>query len=128
MRKMRGLVLLLLVHAATAKPEPLSKEELHKLSADDRTPYAGEYATELCSGKPPGLSDEAGRIYDGFKRYCEKFGTQWNKYVAALEQVCARHGHKQCPDPLTPALDFWDDYKREAMLLSLIHISEPTRP
>ena len=116
MRKMRGLVLLLLVHAATAKPEPLSKEELHKLSADDRTPYAGEYATELCSGKPPGLSDEAGRIYDGFKRYCEKFGTQWNKYVAALEQVCARHGHKQCPDPLTPELDFWDDYKREAML------------
>ena len=116
MRKMRGLVLLLLVHAATAKPEPLSKEELHKLSADDRTPYAGEYATELCSGKPPGLSDEAGRIYDGFKRYCEKFGTQWNKYVAALEQVCGRHGHKECPDPLTPELNFWDDYKREAML------------
>ena len=53
MRK-TGALMLLLVHAATAKPEPLSKEELHKLSADDRTPYAGEYATELCSGKPPG--------------------------------------------------------------------------
>ena len=116
MRKMRGLVLLLLVHAAaTAKPEPLSKEELHKLSADDRTPYAGEYATELCSGKPPGLSDEAGRIYDGFKDI-GKFGTQWNKYAAALEQVCARHGHKQCPDPLTSALDFLPLQTLEAML------------
>ena len=115
MRTLIAQVVLRLTAAAAKKTEPLSKEELHRLSADDRTPYAGEYATELCGDRPRGETDEANHIYGAFKKYCERFGAKWNTYVDALEQVCGRHGHDACPDPLTPELAFWDDYKREAM-------------